>query len=312
MATDDRMRELEEKYEGYTVYDNAGEKIGKVDDLFLDEHDREEYVGVKMGLFGLSGTTLIPMDVARVIERDRAIEVAESKERVKDAPSFDADEDITPDFEERIRAHFSLTGQEGSTARGSYGRYSGTSDDTTTTDRDAGDDRRGLDREGSSGGERREPVGREEHRNRDDFTDSGVTGTAASGAPGDLEAGDRTGDRTGDRAGDRGSGGEKEAYREAYREGFREGMREGMREAGGGEGRGDWEGAEDYQSASTGSRPSRGEPMDSGASSERGSERVGEEERPGGEGRREDRRRPDEGEQQSESTSTRVWRRIRS
>ena len=53
MADDDRLRELEEKYEGYKVYDNAGEKIGKVDDIFVDEQDREEYIGVKMGFFGL-------------------------------------------------------------------------------------------------------------------------------------------------------------------------------------------------------------------------------------------------------------------
>jgi sporulation protein YlmC with PRC-barrel domain len=52
---EDRSKELEERYEGYEVYDNAGEKIGKVDDLFIDHAGREEYIGVKMGLFGLSG-----------------------------------------------------------------------------------------------------------------------------------------------------------------------------------------------------------------------------------------------------------------
>ena len=62
---DEGLRELEERYEGYEVYDDAGEKVGKVDDLFIDETDREEYIGVKMGLFGLSGTTLIPMEIAR-------------------------------------------------------------------------------------------------------------------------------------------------------------------------------------------------------------------------------------------------------
>ena len=34
VASDDRLSELEERYEGYRVYDNAGESIGKVDDLF--------------------------------------------------------------------------------------------------------------------------------------------------------------------------------------------------------------------------------------------------------------------------------------
>jgi hypothetical protein len=62
MANDERLRELEDKYEGFTVYDRDGDKIGKVDDLFVDDSDREEYIGVKMGLFGLSGTTLIPME----------------------------------------------------------------------------------------------------------------------------------------------------------------------------------------------------------------------------------------------------------
>src|SRR5918993_5385835 len=60
---DQRLKELDDKYEDYTIYDNVGEKIGKVDDVFIDETDREEYIGVKMGLFGLSGTTLIPMEI---------------------------------------------------------------------------------------------------------------------------------------------------------------------------------------------------------------------------------------------------------
>jgi sporulation protein YlmC with PRC-barrel domain len=107
VASEDRLRELEEKYEDYKVYDNQGEKIGKVDDLFVDETDHEEYIGVKMGFFGLK-STLIPMDIVRVNEGERTIEVAESKDHVKDAPSFDDDEDITSDYEDRIRSHFGL------------------------------------------------------------------------------------------------------------------------------------------------------------------------------------------------------------
>ncbi|MDX6381322.1 MAG: hypothetical protein QOI57_2346, partial [Rubrobacteraceae bacterium] len=125
MAGDERLRELEERYEDYTVYDNAGEKIGKVDDLFVDETDREEYIGVKMGLFGLSGTTLIPMELVRANERDRTIEVADSKEHVKDAPHYSDDDEVTHDFEDRIRQHFGLETIESSAERGSYGRYAG-------------------------------------------------------------------------------------------------------------------------------------------------------------------------------------------
>ena len=51
---DDRFTEAE-TFEGYEVYDRDGDKIGKVDDLFLGETDEPEYIGVEMGLFGLLG-----------------------------------------------------------------------------------------------------------------------------------------------------------------------------------------------------------------------------------------------------------------
>lgn len=124
MASEERLRELEDKYEGFKVYDNRGEKIGKVDDLFIDESDREEYVGVKMGLFGMK-STLIPMEVVRVNEAEKAIEVAESKDHVKDAPTFGDDDDIDAEYENRIRSHFGLESLGGSSGRGSYGSYSG-------------------------------------------------------------------------------------------------------------------------------------------------------------------------------------------
>src|ERR687893_2532372 len=122
---DERLRELEERYEDYEVYDIAGEKIGKVDDLFIDETRREEYIGVKMGLFGLSGKTLIPMEIVRVEEQDRRIEVAVSKDQVKTAPHYTDQDDIDHEFEARIREYFGLESREPSPEHGTYGRYDG-------------------------------------------------------------------------------------------------------------------------------------------------------------------------------------------
>jgi sporulation protein YlmC with PRC-barrel domain len=132
----ERLRELEERYEGYEVYDDAGEKIGKVDDLFIDEADREEYIGVKMGLFGLSGKTLIPMEIAHVDEQQRRIEVGASKDQVKNAPHYHDEDDINHAFEARIRKHFGLESQEPSPERGTYGRYVGTTVGEGATRRD--------------------------------------------------------------------------------------------------------------------------------------------------------------------------------
>ncbi len=124
MASEERLRELEEKYEGYTVYDNQGSKIGKVDDLFVDEKDHEEYIGVKMGFLGRK-STLIPTEIVRVNESERTIEVSESKDLVKDAPSFDEDEDVTSEYEGRIRSHFGLESLQGRSGSGSYGTAAG-------------------------------------------------------------------------------------------------------------------------------------------------------------------------------------------
>ena len=137
VTSDDRLRELEDKYEDYKVYDNRGDKIGKVDDLFVDESDREEYIGVKLGLLGRK-STLIPMDIVRVNEADKAIEVSDTKDHVNDAPSFDDDEDITGEYERRIREHFGL--EAGDYA--SQGGYAGTSAPGTSTAGET-DDREG-------------------------------------------------------------------------------------------------------------------------------------------------------------------------
>src|SRR5829696_7998105 len=125
MANDERLRELEERYEGYTVYDNTGSRIGKVDDLFVDETDREEYIGVKMGLFGLSGTTMIPMELARVNEQERTIVVQDTKDHVKDAPNYTDEDDITLEYENEVRRHFGLEDIGATPELGTYGPYTG-------------------------------------------------------------------------------------------------------------------------------------------------------------------------------------------
>jgi sporulation protein YlmC with PRC-barrel domain len=193
---DDRLRELEEKYEGYEVYDNAGEKIGKVDDLFIDDTDREEYIGVKMGLFGLSGKTLIPMELARVDQQQRRIEVGASKDQVKNTPHYHDQDDIDHEFEARIREYFGLERQEATPERGTYGRYVG-----ATVGEEGGVS--GAARTPSPGRiEDRDVVGREAYRDREDLgTQRGRTAPAPEvGGAGErpatepLDAREETGD----------------------------------------------------------------------------------------------------------------------
>src|SRR4051812_13468647 len=120
----DRFTALEDRYTGYEVYDRNGEKIGKVDDLFVDESDQPEYLGVKMGFLG-TRSTLIPWEVARVEENHHRIEVSVDKAQAKEGPAFDDDEEITPEYEERVYSHYRLQRAQANGKRGGYGEYYG-------------------------------------------------------------------------------------------------------------------------------------------------------------------------------------------
>jgi uncharacterized protein (TIGR02271 family) len=115
----DRFTAVEDQYAGFTVVDQGGEKIGKVDDLFVDENDQPEYYGVKMGFLGTS-STLIPADIATVDSEQRLIEVSQPKSTVKDGPAFDDDREITPEFENEVRSYYGLGVATGTEDRGSY------------------------------------------------------------------------------------------------------------------------------------------------------------------------------------------------
>ena len=119
---DDRFTAIEERYADYTVYDKHYEKIGKVDDLFVDENDRPEYVGVKMGLLG-TRSTLIPIDIVRVNDKRRLVEVAAEKEAVENGPTFDDDSEITAEFERQVLAYYRVEASSASAQRGAYGAY---------------------------------------------------------------------------------------------------------------------------------------------------------------------------------------------
>lgn len=93
--------------EEYSVYDAHYKRIGRVDDVFLDERDAVSYIGVEMGFFG-TNSTLVPVEIIRVNDRRRLIEVAAEAETIKHAPHFGDEETVSPELEDRVRAYFGL------------------------------------------------------------------------------------------------------------------------------------------------------------------------------------------------------------
>ena len=64
---------LKSSSEEYAIYNSYYERIGKVDDVPLDELDRVTHVGVKMDFFGIN-STLIPVELVRVNDKRRLLQ----------------------------------------------------------------------------------------------------------------------------------------------------------------------------------------------------------------------------------------------
>ena len=90
---------------GAPVYDNAGEKIGKVEEIFYDYQSRRpEWIGIGTGLFGTK-RVLVPVEGAQLA--DDGLRVAFSKDHVKDSPDID-EEQISQECEAQLRQHYGL------------------------------------------------------------------------------------------------------------------------------------------------------------------------------------------------------------
>ncbi|MFG2650680.1 DUF2382 domain-containing protein [Streptomyces sp. NPDC048436] len=98
---------------GLTAYDQTGEKIGSVEQVYLDDRTgRPEWVTVKTGLFGMK-QSFVPLAGAR--RQQDELHVAATKETVKDAPRVDADQHLEPGEEHELYAHYGLARPDATT-----------------------------------------------------------------------------------------------------------------------------------------------------------------------------------------------------
>ena len=130
--SDERFAALEERFSGYEVHDNAGGKVGEVDEIFVDEDGRPEYVGVKTSPSSV-GSSLIPLEAARVDEGRRTIEVPSlPKDRIEDGPSYGDGREITPDFEQRVRSYYGIGGVRTPEGHGASAGYRDVDDEPSS------------------------------------------------------------------------------------------------------------------------------------------------------------------------------------
>src|SRR5215204_4970455 len=131
----------EERYAEYGIYDQYGERIGPLSDLFVDENDEPEYVGVETGLPRIR-SVLIPAEVITVDDRLRRMVVSHPRSLVETAPSLGPEDEVTPEFERRVRVHYRLDAEE---RAGSGALYTGASEPTEARSADPAPDMSGYE-----------------------------------------------------------------------------------------------------------------------------------------------------------------------
>jgi uncharacterized protein (TIGR02271 family) len=93
-------------WQGATMVDPDGDKIGTIDTIYLDDQTGEpEWALVNTGLFGTK-SSFVPL--AQASGSGDQVQVPYDKQRVKDAPRVDTDQHLSEAEEQQLWAHYGL------------------------------------------------------------------------------------------------------------------------------------------------------------------------------------------------------------
>ncbi len=108
----DRTTETMNRLFDCEVVDAEGNKVGSVENLWLDPAtDQPEFVAVKTGML-LGKTHLVPVAEAQIDEANRQLRVPYSQDQIKNAPHFADDADLSEEDEQGIYSHYGLRRSE--------------------------------------------------------------------------------------------------------------------------------------------------------------------------------------------------------
>jgi uncharacterized protein (TIGR02271 family) len=122
------------EWRGRTLVDAQGDKVGKVDEIYLDEETgRPEWALVNTGLFG-SKSSFVPLAGAAPEGDD--VRVSVDKEQVKDAPRVEPDGALSQEEEALLFRHYGVPYDETGTvqAEGAPQTQGGTDDAMTRSE----------------------------------------------------------------------------------------------------------------------------------------------------------------------------------
>ena len=90
-----------------TAYDVNGDKVGSVQDVYVnDTSGQPDFISVNHGLFG-TGTSIVPLRGHSL--RDGDLHLAFPKDRIEDAPDLDDNGHLTTNDQDALYRHYALT-----------------------------------------------------------------------------------------------------------------------------------------------------------------------------------------------------------
>lgn len=108
------------RWVGRKVYDQKGDEVGTVEELYVDrETRRPEWLAVSTGWFGLS-RSFVP--IARSSIQEDGIRVGYDTDTIKDAPNVNPGEELTEEQEQRLYRHYGIDYEGGQQAYGTETR----------------------------------------------------------------------------------------------------------------------------------------------------------------------------------------------
>jgi len=100
-------RDEVEDWKDCDVVGRDGDKIGTVEDIYVDEATgRPEWLAVKGGIFG-TRSRLVPIGDAR--RDEEGVMVTETKDTIKDAPDVSLDGEVSEAKERELYEYYDLT-----------------------------------------------------------------------------------------------------------------------------------------------------------------------------------------------------------
>jgi hypothetical protein len=97
-----------ERMVDYEVQDEANNKIGTVHNLWVDDNGQPTFLGVKTGwIFGKNH--VVPVHTASANDQQKIVRVPFTEQQIKDAPAFDANNDLSDADEQTIYSYYGIS-----------------------------------------------------------------------------------------------------------------------------------------------------------------------------------------------------------